>query len=250
MTNILIASFSDEAQAVEASHKLTELESYGDLTVYEMAMVRKNLDGKIEAIKTETRDGMGTLSGMTIGTLVGALAGPVGMLLGMFTGTLTGAAIESDFYNFSGDFGKDYADKMTPGTVAILAEVDEISSLFVDKALLPLGATITRSDLDYEYEKYQNSQLEALENEVEAERLKLKTAISEEKIRVQNRIADLKEQRRNKLKELEGRIKTVASDVNSDWTQLKIERLQRKIERYEHKLVELQDELQRTRKAA
>src|SRR5689334_17670646 len=120
MTNILIASFSDEAQAIEASHKLTELESYGDVTVDEMPMVRKNLDGKIEAIKTETRGGMGTLSGMAIGTLVGALAGPVGMLLGMFTGTLTGAAIEADFYNFSGDFGKDYANKMAPGTVAIL----------------------------------------------------------------------------------------------------------------------------------
>src|SRR4030095_7948999 len=98
MTNLIVISFKNESQAIEGSHKLTELESFGDITVYERVMLKKSATGEKTVLQSETSDGVRTLSGMALGTLVGALAGPVGMLVGMMTGTLAGAALESDYF--------------------------------------------------------------------------------------------------------------------------------------------------------
>jgi hypothetical protein len=35
MTSLIVASFQYEAQAVQGSHKLLELESYGDISIFE-----------------------------------------------------------------------------------------------------------------------------------------------------------------------------------------------------------------------
>src|SRR4029453_16748603 len=104
MTNLIVISFKNESQAIEGSHKLVELESFGDITVYEKVMLKKDAAGKPSVIQSETSDGLRTLSGMALGTLIGALAGPVGMMVGMITGTLGGAALESDYFDFSEDF--------------------------------------------------------------------------------------------------------------------------------------------------
>lgn len=77
MTNLLIASFKEEAEAIEASHKLNELETIGDITVYEMVVIEKNADGQAVILQADTDEGVRTMSGMAIGTLVGSLAGPV-----------------------------------------------------------------------------------------------------------------------------------------------------------------------------
>ena len=85
MTNLIVISFKNESQAIEGSHKLLELESIGDITIYEKVMLKKDSNGKTTVIQTETSDGLRTLSGMALGTLVGALAGPVGLVAGMIT---------------------------------------------------------------------------------------------------------------------------------------------------------------------
>lgn len=41
MTNLIVISFKNEAQAIETSHKLMELESSGDITFYEKVILRK-----------------------------------------------------------------------------------------------------------------------------------------------------------------------------------------------------------------
>lgn len=46
MTNLIIAAFKEEANAMEASHKLSELETIGDITIYEMVVVQKSMDGE------------------------------------------------------------------------------------------------------------------------------------------------------------------------------------------------------------
>src|SRR6266404_2672768 len=130
MTNLVVISFKNESQAIDASYKLAELESFGDITVYEKVIVKKDADGKTNVIQTETSDGLRTLSGMALGTLVGAFAGPVGLVAGMLTGTLAGAALDSDYFNFSEDFESKVTNKIQPGTVAIIAEIYEESPSF------------------------------------------------------------------------------------------------------------------------
>src|SRR5882762_3297150 len=123
MTNLIIATFKEEAEAIEASRKLHELESIGDITLYEMVIVKKDAGGETVVLQTDTTEGLTTLSGMAIGTLIGSLAGPVGLLAGMFTGTLTGAAAEADNYGFEEDFVTGATAQLQPGMVAVIAEI-------------------------------------------------------------------------------------------------------------------------------
>ena len=150
MVNLVIASFKDEAKAKAASQKLFELESIGDITVYESVIVKKKLDGETEILKAYTTGGLRTLSGMAIGSLVGAIAGPVGMAVGMFAGTVGGMAWEADYFSFSEDFGSKVTNKMSPDTFALVAEIDEDNVVFVDGTLAPLGGVVVRTDVDYE----------------------------------------------------------------------------------------------------
>lgn len=255
MANILVASFKREAQAVGAARKLTELESYGSITVYEMVMVKKDLGGKAEEVKAEGQEGLRTISGMAIGALIGALAGPVGMAVGMFTGSLTGAALELDHYSFTSEFGSNVINKMEPGTFAIIAEVEEDSEAYIDSIFLPLGASIIRSDVDYEYDKYQDEEIEGIDDEIADERLKIKLATTEEKANILTRIADLKAKRRAKITELEYKAKHAVSetksklqamglDISNHFRDLKIARLKNKIEKHKAKLAELEAELE------
>ncbi len=46
MTSLIVVSFTNEAQAIQASHKLVKLESSGSITVYEKLIVKRILMGK------------------------------------------------------------------------------------------------------------------------------------------------------------------------------------------------------------
>jgi uncharacterized membrane protein len=244
MTNLIIASFSDEAKAIEASHKLTELESYGDITIYESVIVKKNADGEATLLQqTEATEGLRTLSGMAIGTMIGALAGPVGMLAGMLTGTLTGAVLESDYYDFSDDFGSKAIDNLQPGTTAIIAEVNEDSAVFIDDSLKPIGGTILRTDVDYEYDKYSDEQVEAFDAEIAEERAKIKSAAEAEKSKIQKKIGELKEKRRKRIAELKEKAQETAAKIEAPIKERKVARLKNRIEKYQAKITALEQEL-------
>lgn len=203
MTNILIASFEQEAQAIEASHKLSELESIGDITIYERVIIKKYPDETFEVLQAETAEGLRTFSGMALGTMIGALAGPVGMAVGMLSGTLTGAALEEDYFNFSESFGSKVINKMQSNTVAVIAEVDEDNTVFIDSTLSKMGATIIRTDVDYEYGEYTDEQIDALNEEIAAERANLKAAAEADKTKIRNKISQLKEKRKKRIAEFE-----------------------------------------------
>jgi len=57
MTNLLIASFKEEAEAIEASSKLNELETIGDITIYEMVVIKKMQTGRLQYCRlTRTKE--------------------------------------------------------------------------------------------------------------------------------------------------------------------------------------------------
>lgn len=244
MTNIIIASFQTEAQAILASEKLSELELLGDITIYERVIVRKDLDGDAVVLQTDSTAGMRTVSGMAIGTLIGAIAGPVGMMIGMFSGTLSGAVLEADYFSFSEDFGAKAIEQLQPGKVAIIAEIDEDIELFVDAPLVALGATLVRTNVDYEYDKYSDEQIEDIDEEIAEERANIKSAVEAQKAKIQNRISSLKEKRRKRIEELKQKAKDTVEEIEAPFNKWKVNRLKKRIENHQVKLTELQQELE------
>lgn len=245
MTNLLIASCKQEAEAIAASNKLNELETIGDITIYERVIIKKNEDGEAAVLQADTNEGVRTLSGMAIGTLVGSLAGPVGVVAGMLTGTLAGMVSEEDHYGFTEDFTSKVLAQLQPGETAVVAEIDEDNKIFVDSSLKPLGATLTRTDVDYEYDEYSDEEMDELDEEIAAERAKIKSATDAEKSKIQENIADLKEKRKKRIADLKEKVKETAADVKTVVKGQKAAILRDRIEKHQKKIAALEKKLQK-----
>ncbi len=243
MTNLIVISFKSEAQAFEASHKLVELESSGNITVYEKAIVKKDSKGRAVALQSETPDGLLTLSGMALGTLVGAFAGPVGLLVGMAAGTSTGAVLESGHFNFSRALESKVMGLMQEGTVAIIAEIYEDDPAFIDVAFNSLGATVFRSNVDYVHDEYAKNQVEKIGEKIAAERARIKSAAASEKSKIQQKITQLKEKRRQRIVDLKGKQKTVIAKIKLSMEEEKKSRLKNRINKHQTKIAVLEEKL-------
>ena len=234
MANIIVVPFKDEKKAIEALHKLKELDSYGDITLYEHLMIRKNEENHYEVLKDKT-DGEGwrTFSGMALGGLVGAIAGPVGLIIGLYSGTIAGAVWDASRYDFEDDFIKKVNNQLNIGTIAIIAEVGEDSTVFIDNALEPICSEIIRTEADIEFDDYIDEHVEELEDKIKDEREKLKKATKEEKVKINAKIADLKVKRKAKIAELEAKRKSTLKEIK-DKTSERINKLENRLEGYEN----------------
>ena len=207
MTNLIVLSFTDELKAIEASHKLAELESFGDISIYEKVILKKGVNGEFTYLQTETTDGLRIVSGMAFGTLLGAIGGPVGMLVGMLSGTAMGAIVETEYVDFSEDVVRKVTDRLKVGDVAILAEISEDGPAFVDGAVTPLGGNIFRSNADDVYSDYEDEQVKQFDEEIAEERKQFKASMREDKARISKRIEQLKEKRRQRIAALKEKAK-------------------------------------------
>jgi uncharacterized membrane protein len=250
MTNLIVITFSNESKAIDGSHKLSELESFGDISIFERVMVKKDANGNVTVLETDTTEGLRTVSGMAIGTMLGALGGPVGMLAGMLAGTMTGAVLESDHFDFSEDFGTKISKRLQPGTVALIAEISEEGPSIVDTALEPLATAISRSDVDYEYDEYVDDQIEEIDDDISAERAKIKSAVATDKSKIQKKVDQLKEKRKKRIQELKAKVKSGTENRRTARMENKKTRIEDRIHRHQERISELEAKLKEIGKQA
>lgn len=201
MRNIIVVSFKNETKAIDAMHKMIELDSFGDISIYEKIMVRKKVNGECEILKEDSFEGWRTLTGMGIGSLLGLLGGPVGFVIGLYSGTAIGAIGDLGHYEFADDFIAKTKNKLTPGTVSIIVKIDEDSTAFIDTSLKPFGAVISRSDVEFEFDNYVIQEIDMIEDDIAEQRAELKKAIGDDKKEIQNEIAKLKKKRKATIAE-------------------------------------------------
>ncbi|PWT98426.1 MAG: hypothetical protein C5B52_12230 [Bacteroidetes bacterium] len=235
MTNLVVLTFPDEAKAIQASHKLTELESFGDISIFEKAIIKKGANGEYTSLQSESSDGLRLVSGMALGTLIGAIGGPVGMMIGMLSGTAIGAVVETDYVDFSEDFVNKVSDRLKVGDVAILAEISEDSPAFIDGSITQLGGSIFRSNVDEVYSDYEDDQVKEFDKEIADDRKQFKAAVKEDKERIEKRIEALKEKRRKRIASL----KDKATDRKKARIENAISNEQAKVEELKRKLNKL-----------
>lgn len=216
MTKVIVVSFKEEAKAINALHKLIELESFGDISIYERIMVRKKENGGYEILKENKSDGWRTITGMAVGGLLGLLGGPVGVVVGLFTGTVIGGITDISHYDFEGDFIKKIEKKMPEGTISIIAEIDEDNTGFIDTYLKPFDVNIFRSDVDFEFNSYVDDQIEDIEEEIADSRKKLKKAIGTDKEKIEEKIAEQKKKRMQKIAEFESAGKKTIRNIQEE----------------------------------
>lgn len=244
MTNLIIISYPTPVQATAGARKLAEIETLGDITIYDSVLIRKNEQNEIHVLEQDASAGSDTLAGMAIGGLIGALAGPIGLISGLLLGTLGGIAYETDKYSFSESFAKKVAETLKPGDAALIAEVAEDDYVYITSYASETGGILIRTDADEAYQLFDDAQLIAMDEEIAAERKRLKKAVDEEKAAILREIEVLKEKRKNHMENLkveaEKRMKDGVVESRAEF-------LQRRIDAYKERVGRLEDELRKLR---
>ena len=147
MDRMLVVVFDAESKAYEAKKALYELDREDIIVVYDQAVVARNADGSATVRQSDDPRPVGTLTGTTLGALIGLLGGPVGAALGAAAGLVVGDAVDLDRGRVCEDFVEDVRQKLTPEKFALVAEIQEDTTIPVDLRMEALGGTVFRRAL-------------------------------------------------------------------------------------------------------
>ena len=232
MENIVVSTFSDARSASDALKVLKELDQLGDITIYNMVMIRKTGEEHIEFLYHEGPDTRDLpVAGGAAGALIGVIGGPIGMALGMLTGVMIGAIDEDDTDSFSEDFLNKTGGQLSEGSIAIILDVEEDNEVMINSYLEPLNGATTRTNIADEYDKYDEEQWEELNKQIDDAEHELDHAREEDKAAIKAKIENLKK----KEKERREKIKARAA-ITKEHLQNKIKELDQKLKTSDEKL--------------
>lgn len=232
MNKMLITVFDSESAADAGLHALRTLHREGDITLYDTGVVAKDLAGTVSVKSSLEPDPVGAGMGMAVGGLIGLLGGPVGAFIGASTGAVAGTLRDYWAAGVGLDFIEEVERHMSPGKVALIAELDEEWVTPVDAAMAVAGGVVfrrSRSDaveaqLDHDIATFKSEikELEAesaqaseavrlrLTGQLEAARARLATAV----LRAQQQVETLKREADAKADSLKDQIEGARSDVH------------------------------------
>jgi len=144
MDRILVVIFSEPDKVFEGRDALKDLDHEDVLTLYAYAIVTKKPDGKVVVNEEDDRAALKTALGSSIGALIGLLGGPPGFAIGTAVGFLVGVTAYLDTSRVSATFVDEVSKELTPGKFALVAEVNEDWTSWLDLRMEELGGVIYR----------------------------------------------------------------------------------------------------------
>jgi len=94
MDKIIVVIFETESNAYEGCKVLKELDVEGAITLYAIAVIAKDTQGKVSIKQAVDEGPLGTAVGLVTGSLIGLLGGPAGIAFGASVGTLGGTYMD------------------------------------------------------------------------------------------------------------------------------------------------------------
>ena len=191
MERMLVIIFDNETKAFEGASALRQLEREGSLTVYAGVVLAKNVDGTTTVKQVDDSGPVGTLIGTSIGGLIGLLGGPVGVAIGAVSGLAVGALSDTANARVGDDFVEEVAKSLTPGKVAVIAEVNEEWTTPVDTRLEALGGLVIRRALWDVREQMRKERIAAMKADLVQLKEEMSKANAERRAKLQARIDHL-----------------------------------------------------------
>ena len=213
MNKILIATFDAEPSAFEGLRALKDLHRDGDITLYASSVIAKDAQGVVSVRQEADSGPVGTLVGVVTGGLIGLLGGPAGVAVGAYVGGFGGLMYDLFNAGMSGDFIDEVAAALTPGSVAVVADIDETWVTPVDARLGALGGTTFRRYPGEVIDDELARESEAAHKELEQLDAELRSTSGEARANVEAAIA----QQRAKLDALVARIETTLAARKSEF---------------------------------
>jgi uncharacterized membrane protein len=188
---LLAVVFNDEKSAYAGARALAELNTEGSIDVFAAAVVQKDAQGWAATKKLQSDFPIQTFAGTAIGGLIGLLGGPAGVAVGSGIGVVAGLIGDMYTADVDQDFLTEVSTALTPGKVAVIAEVDEDWVTPVDARMEALGGVVHRT-LKSAFEREQWSQA-ATDARTELDQLKAeeRQAHADRKAKLQAHIARL-----------------------------------------------------------
>ena len=233
MDKMLVVIFDEESKAYEGIKALKELHTEGSLTVYATAVFTKDPNGKVNVNQEADQGPLGTVLGLTSGSLIGLLGGPIGLAVGAATGTLAGSLYDLAQLGVSEDFLAEVSQYLSPGKVALVAEIDEEWVTPLDTRMEALGGFVFRRargefidaqiEREIEAEEAEISKLKAEYNQAVGEaKGKLKAKLDAAQNRLQTRrdlfkkkVEDIKREGESKIKSLQEQAARAKGEVKT-----------------------------------
>jgi uncharacterized membrane protein len=248
MNKMIVTAFNNESSAYEGVKALKELHAEGSLTLYATAVIAKDAMGVVSVKQAADQGPLGTALGFATGSLIGLLGGPVGLAIGATWGTIGGAVYDIAQLGVGEDFLAEVSQYLSPGKVAVVAEIDEEWVMPLDTRLEALGGIVFRRargefiDAQIEREiaadKAEIAQLKAEYNQAVGEaKAKLKAKLDAAQNRIQARRDLLNERIEAIRREGEAKIKSLQEQAAKAKGEMKA-KLEKRIaeERADHQL--------------
>lgn len=213
MNKILVSTFGTEAAAYEGLSALKDLHRDGDITLYASSVIAKDPHGKVVVREAADSGPVGTLVGLVTGGLIGLLGGPAGVAVGAYVGGFGGLMYDMFNIGMSGDFIDDVAASLTPGKVAVVADIDESWVAPVDTRLGALGGTTFRRYPGEAIDEQLARETDAASKELEQLDAELRQSTGEARANVEKKIAE----QRAKLDALVARIEKTLADRKAEF---------------------------------
>ena len=144
MNKMIVTVFNNESSAYEGVKTLTELHAEGSLTLYATAVIAKDAQGVVSVKHAADEGPLGTVLGFATGSLIGLLGGPVGLAIGATAGMVGGSVYDLAQLGIGEDFLAEVSKYLSPGKVAVVAEIDEEWVTPLDSGMETLGGIVFR----------------------------------------------------------------------------------------------------------
>ena len=205
MDRMLVVVFNDENKAFQGKTALMQLQDQGNVNVYGYAVVEENADRSATIKQADSSGPLGSLFGMSFGALVGALFGPAGMLLGSAAGLGSGATVDFSNLGVGQDYLDDVAKALTPGKVALVAQVDEEWTAPVDSSMEALGGVVLRRALSDVQKQVRQENVAAMKADVAQYKAEMAQAQADRKAKLQDKVNQLESRIEAQMQKLQER---------------------------------------------
>jgi uncharacterized membrane protein len=176
-------------------------------------VIAKDPQGAVSVRQAADSGPVGTLVGLVTGGLIGLLGGPAGVAVGAYVGGFGGLMYDLFNAGMSGDFVDEVSAALTPGTVAVVADIDETWVTPVDTRLGAFGGTTFRRYPGDVMDDDLTRETEAARKELEQLDAELRQSSGEAKANVEAAI----ERQRAKLDALVARIEKALADRKAEF---------------------------------
>jgi uncharacterized membrane protein len=212
MERMLVVVFDSQEKAYEAARELERLDEDSTIAVYAEAVVAKDREGHTTVTRTDDVDPQGTMGGTAVGSLIGLLGGPAGLAAGTVIGFVVGATADVARARVGRDFVADVTSVLRPGKVAVVAEIDEESTIPVDGRMDALGGVVFRRALSDVTDSAYEHEIGAIEADIAQAKSDFAVSRAEQKAKLQARIDSLNA----KLHEAREQLKVTREAIQRD----------------------------------